>query len=60
MSKKERIDHHVRRAFDELDKAREASSPEAALAHLELSELHLGKMKAAADEPRPKLQLVED
>lgn len=59
MSRQDRIDHHARRAHDELDKARAAESTEAALAHLELSELHLGRMKAAADEPRPHLQLVE-
>jgi hypothetical protein len=59
MSRKDRMNHHAQRAFDELDKARAAESTEAALAHLELSELHLGRMKAAADETPPKLQLVE-
>jgi hypothetical protein len=60
MSRKDRIDHHVRRAFEELEQARAADSMEAAIAHLELSELHLGQMKAVSDEPRPALSLVED
>ena len=50
---------HARRAFEELERARSAASPEAAMAHLGLSELHLGRMKAAADAPKPKLQLVD-
>lgn len=59
MSKEDRIRHHVGRAFEELDLARSASSPEAAIAHLGLSELHLGRMKALAEEPAPLLKLVE-
>ncbi len=60
MSRKERINHHVDRAFEELDRARAADSPEAAIAHLALSELHLGKMKELS-EPRekPALKLVD-
>jgi hypothetical protein len=45
MSRQDRISHHVGRAIEELDRARKASSPEAAVAHLALSELHLGRMK---------------
>jgi hypothetical protein len=60
MSRQERINHHVDRAFQELDCARSAKSPEAAIAHLALSELHLGRMKALS-EPRekPVLRLVD-
>ena len=61
MSRKDRISHHVDRAFEELDAARAAKSPEAAIAHLALSELHLGRMKALSDEPKasPALRLVD-
>ncbi|MFL6845023.1 MAG: hypothetical protein ACJ8ER_09110 [Allosphingosinicella sp.] len=60
MSREERIQHHVGRAFEELDRARAAASPEAAIAHLGLSELHLGRMKAlAAPGKTPALKLVE-
>ncbi|HEX2764147.1 MAG TPA: hypothetical protein VHM92_09965 [Allosphingosinicella sp.] len=59
MSRNDKIRHHVGRAFEELDRARNASSPEAAIAHLGLSELHLGRMKALADEPAPALRLVD-
>jgi hypothetical protein len=60
MSRQDRISHHVDRAFEELDAARNAASPEAAIAHLTLSELHLGQMKALS-EPReaPALRLVD-
>jgi hypothetical protein len=59
MSRKDRIRHHADRAMEELDRARAADSVEAAIAHLALSELHLGKMKSLNDEPVPALQLVE-
>ncbi len=60
MSRQDRISHHVDRAFEELDRARSAASPEAAMAHLALSELHLGRMKALSDAPeRPVLRLVD-
>jgi hypothetical protein len=59
MSRKDRISHHVDRAFEELDRARAAASPEAAIAHLALSELHLGQMKALSVEERPALKLVD-
>jgi hypothetical protein len=59
MSRQERINHHAERAFQELDRARAAESTEAAIAHLELSELHLEQMKTLSDAPRPVLQLVE-
>ncbi|HEY0112513.1 MAG TPA: hypothetical protein VGB59_05105 [Allosphingosinicella sp.] len=62
MSREDNIQHHVGRAFEELDRARSAATPEAAIAHLGLSELHLGKMKAFSDAPRtaPELKLVCD
>ena len=60
MSRHERIQHHVDRAFEELDRARAAASPEAAIAHLGLSELHLGQMKALSEpQERPALKLVD-
>ena len=61
MSRQDRINHHVDRAFEELDRARAAASPEAAIAHLGLSELHLGQMKALSmpEEARPALRLVD-
>lgn len=59
MSRQDRIKHHAHRAMEELDLARAAETPEAAIAHLGLSELHLGRMKALSDEMPPRLQLVE-
>ena len=59
MSIEERISHHADRAFEELDRARAAASPEAAIAHLGLSELHLGRMKQLSSTPPPALQLVQ-
>jgi hypothetical protein len=60
MSRQDRISHHVDRAFEELDRARSARSPEAAMAHLALSELHLGRMKALSEpRERPALKLVD-
>jgi hypothetical protein len=60
MSRQDRISHHVGRAFEELDRARSAASPEAAIAHLGLSELHLGRMKELSDAPQPPaLKLVD-
>jgi hypothetical protein len=59
MSRQDQIDHHVDRAFEELDRARSAESPEAAIAHLSLSELHLGRMKELSTPvERPALKLV--
>ena len=60
MSKQDRISHHVGRALEELDRARAAVSAEAAIAHLNLSELHLARMKALSDEPSrgPELHVV--
>jgi hypothetical protein len=60
MSRQDSIRHHADRAFQELDRARSASSEEAAMAHLELSELHLEKMHALTEAPVPHLQLVRD
>jgi hypothetical protein len=60
MSRRETIRHHADRAFEELDRARAASSDEAAIAHLELSELHLEQMHKLTEEPRPALRLVSD
>lgn len=59
MNRKDRIRHHADRAMEELDAARAADSFEAAVAHLDLSELHLGRMKEISDEPVPALQLVD-
>jgi hypothetical protein len=59
MSRKDSIRHHADRAFEELERARRAVSEEAAMAHLELSELHLGKMHALTEAPRPALKLVD-
>ena len=59
MSRRRRMDVHAKRAFDELDRARSASSLVAAEAHLALSELHLMEMKLIGDEPAPPaLRLV--
>jgi len=58
MSRRDRIQHHADRAFEELDRARAAISTEAAIAHLDLSELHLERMKALSDEQAPALRLV--
>jgi hypothetical protein len=58
MSIEDRIQHHVGRAFEELDRAREASSPEAAIAHLGLSELHLGRMKELTIRTRSRAALT--
>jgi hypothetical protein len=55
MSRQDRISHHVGRAFEELDRARNAASPEAAIAHLALSELHLERMKALSEPAQPPL-----
>lgn len=49
MSRQDRISHHVDRAFEELDRARSAKSPEAAIAHLGLSELHLGRLRELSE-----------
>jgi hypothetical protein len=60
MSRQDRISHHVGRAFEELDRARSAASPEAAIAHLALSELHLGRMKELSEPvENPLLRLVD-
>ena len=58
MSKQDRIDHHAARALAELECARSAACHEAAEAHLELSELHLRRMRNVCDEPKPALKLV--
>jgi hypothetical protein len=58
MSRKESIRHHGDRALEELERARRAETEEAALAHLELSELHLERMHELTTEPRPALRVV--
>ncbi|HEX5184821.1 MAG TPA: hypothetical protein VFW19_16915 [Allosphingosinicella sp.] len=58
MSIQDRISLHADRAFEELDLARAASCPEAAIAHLGLSELHLGRMTELSRTPPPALYLV--
>ena len=60
MSRKDSIRHHADRAFEELDRAQAAASEEAAMAHLELSELHLEQMHRLTEAPRPALRLVRD
>ena len=46
MSKQEHIDLHADRALEELERARGAACPEAAMAHLALSELHLDRIRS--------------
>jgi hypothetical protein len=58
MSTQDRISLHADRAFEELDRARAAACPEAAMAHLGLSELHLGRMKELSSMQPPTLQIV--
>jgi hypothetical protein len=60
MSRQDNIRHHADRAFEELDRARAAASDEAAIAHLELSELHLEQMHKLTEAPRPALRLVRN
>jgi hypothetical protein len=59
MSRREAMQLHADRAFQELDCARRAETTEAAIAHLALSELHLGRMRDIGDAPRgARLELV--
>ena len=60
MSKQEHIDLHADRALEELERARGAACPEAAMAHLALSELHLDRMRSLrlASGSAPHLSLV--
>jgi hypothetical protein len=58
MSRQDSIRHHGDRALAELELARQAESEEAALAHLELSELHLERMHKLTTEPQPALRIV--
>ena len=61
MSRQQRMEHHVQRALDELDRARAADSLAAAEAHLALYELHLREMRNIGEEPAPPaLRLVSD
>jgi hypothetical protein len=53
----ERIDLHAGRALEELERARGAACPEAAIAHLALSELHLDRMRSLSCNPRPRPSL---
>jgi len=46
MSKQNWIDLHADRAMEELDRAISAASMEAAIAHLDLSELHLDRVRS--------------
>ena len=61
MSKQDRIDLHADRALEELERARRAACPEAVMAHLALSELHLDREPGAeldgAVEPGPDREL---
>jgi hypothetical protein len=59
MSRRDRINTHAARAIEELDCARHAACAEAAHAHLELSELHLKRMRELSRAtPPPALRLV--
>ena len=58
MSRRESIRHHADRAFEELERARRAETEEAAMAHLELSELHLERMHELTTAPMPALRVV--
>lgn len=58
MGRTQQIEHHADRALEELDLARKATSEAAAHAHLELSELHLRRMRVLSQAPRPALRLV--
>jgi hypothetical protein len=59
MSIEDRISHHADRALEEFDRARAAACPEAAMAHLDLSELHVGRMKELSRTPPPALEPVD-
>jgi hypothetical protein len=59
MTRRDQIDHHANRALEELECARRATSEQAAHAHLDLSELHLGRMRTLSlAPPGPALRLV--
>lgn len=59
MARRDRMEHHAGRALAELERARGAASEEAAMAHLELSELHLAEMHAIGQSPpAPTFRLV--
>ena len=60
MSKQEHIDLHAGRALEELERARGAACPEAAMAHLALSELHLDRIRSLSlgTGAAPRLSLV--
>jgi hypothetical protein len=60
MARQDRIDLHHGRALEELECARRASCPEAAIAHLALSELHLDRVRSLSGtrRPAPVLELV--
>jgi hypothetical protein len=61
MPNQEKASLHAGRALEELDRARAAASPEAAIAHLGLSELHRGRMKSFDTAPaRVHLRIVND
>jgi hypothetical protein len=58
MSRNDAMRLHADRAFQELECARRAASAEAAIAHLALSELHLGRIREIREAPPPPLRLV--
>ena len=60
MSRNDSMRHHADRAFQELERARSASSEEAAMAHLELSELHLERMHSLRAPAGARLHLVQN
>ena len=54
------IDFHAGRALEELECARRATSEAAAQAHIDLSELHLARIRALGRaRSRPALRLVD-
>lgn len=60
MTKRDEIDFHAGRALEELERARRATGEAAATAHLELSELHLARIRALGQaRSRPSLRLVD-
>jgi hypothetical protein len=60
MSIRDEIDFHAGRALEELECARRATCEAAAIAHIELSELHLARIRTLGRSgSRPALRLVD-
>ena len=59
MAVNDEIDFHAGRALEELEHARRATCEAAAQANIELSELHLARIRALGrSRPRPAMKLV--